>query len=485
MSVRRGIGIMFGGNVSTFIITFAASITIARLLSPSELGIYAAAMALVSIINAVLNVGFSSYIVREREMPPEKLGSVLLLTLAQAVMIAGLLYLGAPLIGDFAHDQRVTTSVRILAWYGGLTSLLLTVFGIMQREMRFDRVVACTVVNVGLAAIVTIALAATGWSWRSMPIGGGVGVSVALVIALCMQRADLAAARLGFSHVRPILAFGAKIIPPSIILNVTNRMPDIILTRAMGASANGLYNRGANLIDTFNNTVMQSVQRVMQSQLARDRDTDAGIGPVYGVMNRMVTGLFWPLFALLGVLSAPLISLLFGAQWVAAAPVLAIVALAGAISLIVACRGVVLITVGKEGTMARLEMVRGVIGVATFTVAAYTGGIVWAAATRILDAVASVLLYSPGIHAATQLSWATTARGFVRSGLIAAITAVPATVVMTIEGWPQHLPVLELIGVGLLSGATWLAAVFALRHELAHEITRAACVARGLLPRIA
>ncbi len=485
MSVRRGIGYLFGGNVGTFVLQFAGSLAIARLLNPSELGVYAAAMALVWIINGVLNVGIQAYVVRERDMPPDKLGTVFLMTLCQSVLISAGLLLGAPLVGMFAHDPRVTASLRILAWFGALMPILATLTGVMQREMKFDRVVLCTLANVASAAVFTITLAANGFSWRSMPLGAGAGVTIAVAIAIVMQRADLRVARLGFSHARAILSFGVGILPASLIQSITNRAPDVLLTRALGAGATGIYNRGANLIDTLNNTVMLSVQRVMSSQMARDRETPAGIGPIYARMNRAVTGVFWPAFALLAVLAGPMIAFLFGPKWLGAAPILAIIAVSAAINLMVACRSGVLVTMGRERQLPRLELARGLVGVAAFTIAAYTGGLLWAAATRVLDAVVAVALYSPGIHDATRLTWAEMARGFVRSALIAAITAVPAAVLMTMHGWPGQLPTIELLGLLAVSGFVWLAAVFALRHDLAPEITRAVGYARGLLPRLA
>ena len=473
MSVRRGLALMFGGNAAGFAIQFAASLAIARLLSPQEMGIYAAAMAVVWIVNGVLNVGLQSYVVRERELPPAKLGSVFTLALAQSALLGGGLLLGAPLVGALAHDGRVTQSVRLLAWFGALDPFLALGWGLMQRRMRFGRVVATSLVNVGVSAAATIALASIGYGWRSMPLGTGAGITAAVLLTLVLQRRDFASARPNLAHLGPVLKFGTRMMTAGLIQNLTGRAPDLLLTRASGAASTGLYNRGANLVDTLGNTVMQSVQRVMASQMARDRDTAVGIGPVYARMSRLVTGLFWPAFALLAVLARPIVVLLFGARWLPAAPVLAIVAAAAAINLAVACRSGVLVTAGRERELPRNEAIRGVIGVTLFTIAAYSGGLVWAAATRIVDALIAVALYSPGIHAATGLGWTAMSRAFARSALVAGATALPALAAMAALGWPATLPPLELVALLALSGGVWLGALFGTRHALADEIVRA------------
>ena len=483
MSARRGLTYMLGGNAGAFVIQFAGSVAIARLLSPPEMGVYAASMAIVWIINGVLNVGLMGYLVRERELPPDKLGTVFTLTAAQSAIFGVGMLLGAPLVGGLAHDMRVTVSVRLLAWFGAMMPVFMMLQGLMQRRMKFERVVFITLVNVGVSAIVTIALAANGFSWRSMPIGSGVGVTCAVLLGALFQRADISAAPFSGAYLKPILRYGARMMTAGLIMNVTNRVPDLVLTRAAGAGATGLYNRGANLIDNFNNSLMRSFARVLASQMARDRDTAKGIGPAYAHMSRLITGLFWPAFALLAVLAAPIVSFLFGARWLAAAPVLAIIAAAGAINLAVACRSEVLVTSGREKQLPRIEAVRGVIGVITFTAAAYWGGLIWAAWTRVLDAVVAVALYSPGIHSATRLSWSSMARAFGRSALVAAITVAPALAAMLLLGWPRSLPTMQLLGLLALSGAVWLASLFATRHELAAEAARAFGQLRSMLPR--
>ena len=476
---------MLGGNASTFAIQFVGSVVIARLLGPAEMGIYAASIAVVWVLNAVVSAGLLGYVVREREMPPEKLGTVFALTLAQSLVIGGALLLGAPAMGWITHEPRVTVAVRWLAWFGALMPIYVTCTGTMQRAMAFERVAASSITNVLVSAIATIALAANGYSWRSQPIGAGAGVTAAVLVAVMFQRRTLTSAPLSLAYARPIIAYCSRIMLATLIQNVTNRVPDFVLTRASGVAATGLYNRGANLIDQFNNTVMNSFQRVLATQMARDRDTPAGIGPVYAKVSRAVTGLFWPAFAVLAILSTPVVAFLFGPKWVAAGPVLSIVAIAASINMIVAARAEVLITSGREKQLPRNEAIRGAIGVVLFTAAAYSGGLILAASTRIIDSLIAVVLYSPGIHAATGLSWSAMARAFVRSAAVAVLSAAPALGAMLWLDWPAQLGFATLFGILGACALVWLGSIFALDHDLAGEVAKAAGVVRARLPRFA
>ena len=477
MSIRRNLAFAFGGNFGFFVIQFAASLVVARLLSPSEMGVYAASMAMVYILNGVLNVGLMSYVVREKEMPPEKLGTVLALTLAQSAIMAGGLYVAASLVGLLARDARVTESLRILCISAAMLPMIATFQGVRQRRMDFGLSSLVTIVNVSVAAAATIGLAYAGFSYRAQPWANNLGNVVAVVMALIVQRRELKV-RLSFAYWRAIMKYGTSIVGASMILNITNRLPDVLLTRAAGAPATGLYNRGAGLIDIFNNAIVRSVQRVLASQMAADRRAGHGIGGVYGRMTRTMTGLLWPFFAIVAVLSGPIINLLYGPRWLPAAPVLSIIAVAAALNAAVVSRAEVLISVGRERQLPRNEAIRGSIGVALFWAGAHFG-LIWAALTRIVDSLIAILLYSPGIHAATGLSWGEMGRAYLRSSAVALAAAAPAVIAMQMAGWPNTLPLIELAALLLAGGVAWLAALFVFRHELGGEVARFARMARA------
>lgn len=470
MSVRRSLGTMLAGNAGFFVIQFGASLVLARLLTPAEMGVYAASVAVVYVVTALTTVGLPGWLVRERELTPDKIGSVYALTLMQSALLGGGLLLLADPMGDLARDARVARSVEILALFAAVSPVTATLSGLLQRRMRFDLVTLIGLTNIAVSAGATIALAYAGWGWRSMPWGTGAGALTSLALALVIQRGDRAP--LSLRHARAILGFGSRLLAAALIVNAATRLPDILLTRASGAAATGLYSRGAGLVDVFTNTILRSFQRVMQSQFARDRDAGVGLGPGYARISRVVTGLFWPAFAVLGALASPVIGLLYGERWLAAAPVLAIIGGAAAVQMVVACRTEVLITVGRERELPRIEAVRGVIGVAMFAYAAQYG-LVWAAATRVLDAAVAVALYAPGIARATGLGWRAMARAFARSAVVAVAAAAPAVAWMSVRGWPATLPVLELATVLAASGVAWLAALALTRHMLWEEMARA------------
>jgi hypothetical protein len=470
MSARASLAVTVGANVLFFVIQFGSGIILARLLSPVEMGIYAVAMAAYWIVNAVQNLGLANYLVREPDLDPVKIGSVYAIGAIQALLLAGLLLLLAPLVAMWAHEPRAAEPVRLLSLYALAIAVHTTLSGHMMRRMQYGRFSATMLLQNIVNAGTTIALAFAGFSYMSLAWGAVAGASAASLAALWLQRRDLAI-RPTLAHWRDIWGFGSRLLLANLILNICAKIPDILLSRMAGVAATGLYNRAAGLVDVFSNTVLTSFTRVMASLFAQHRRETGGFRYAYLRMARISTGLVWPAFAGLAVLAAPVISLLYGERWALAAPVLSVLCIAAIINTSLLGRSEILTTGGDVAKLPRIESIRGVAGVAMFAVAAQVS-MVAAAATRIADALIAVALYLPHVYRNANVGAADTP-GLYGPSLVVTLAAIaPPVAVMTLHGWPMTLPLPWLATAIAGGGAAWLFAVPLAHGELRHEMGR-------------
>lgn len=471
MSARLSVAVSFGANFYFFGVQFATGIVLARLLSPAEMGIYAVAMAAYWIINAFQNLGLTSFMARERTLTPETLGTLYTVAGAQAVLLAGLLFAAAPGIAAFTGSPDVTAALRILCLYALVTAVHTIAGGLMTREMQFVRFSVTHIIAVTVGAGVTLWLAANGWSALSMPWGATAGSAVGALVALCLVGRHRAG-RPGVAEWRRVWSFGSSLLTANLIANVCARAPDLLLARFSGIAATGLYNRAAGLVDVFNNSVLVSYQRVMQTLFAQNRDALGDFRDAYVRSVAVITGLVWPAYTGLGVLAAPVISLLYGPKWVAAAPALSLICAAGVIGTALSAPSQALIAAGEERRLPRLEAMRGVVAVALFTAAA-PFGIAAAAASRVADALFGFMIYRSHVYRAAKVRSGDMAPAHGRSVLVTIAAAAPGFAIMTWFGWPLSLPP-HWLAAAICGGAvTWVAALFLTRHELRIEIRRA------------
>lgn len=469
MSVRKSFLWLLGGNASVFVVQFIASVVAARLLTAAEMGIYAISTSAMWLLNAFQNLGLCSYLLRERELEPAKIGTVLVVSVLQSLLLASLLWFIAPLLAAVVNDARVTHSLRILCLFALASPLFGTLGALFQRRMRFDLFSGLLLLDVSVAAVVTIAGALHGLSYASMPWGAAAGVWSALLVSLWLLRHELRAVQLGFRYWREVWGFGVHMLLTAGIGNICIRMIDIILGRFAGVAATGLYNRGAGVLDVVHGSIVLSMQRLMQPLLVQHRDRLGTQRRAYLRAVRVMTGLLWPAFGGLAVLAGPVIHLLYGNHWVAAAPLLSLLAFASMIDIALCCRMQVLIAAGRVNFLPRIEAVLAIVNLGLFTFGA-TIGLTAAAGTRIVGSVIIVLAYAPAILRATDVRAGELVRAYAKSLIVAVAAVLPPLLLMMALGWPQSLPPLQLFGAIAAGGLAWLATIYVTGHALRGEI---------------
>ncbi|MFC3712661.1 oligosaccharide flippase family protein [Sphingoaurantiacus capsulatus] len=470
MSVRKSMAWSLTGSFGFFVVQFVASVIVARLLTPVEMGVYGVALAALTLLTAFQNLGFQSFIIRETDMDRATLGTVHSMAVLQALGLAVLLYAGAPLLADFLDEPRITHALRILSLYAIFVPVETLASGHLQKRGRFDLLTAMALSRVLVSAIASVALAYAGFSYASMPWGSVIGQVVATAAAFLLAGRDLAV-RPTLSRWRAVWAYGSNILATMALANIFSRLPDIALGKLAGVAMVGLYGRASGIIESFNTGVMYGVQRVIMKAMVDSRDQIGRIDHVYLRAVRAATGLFWPMYAGLGVLATPVIVMVYGERWAAAAPVLALLCLAAIVQTGLVARQEVLIVTKHERVLPRLEGTRGVIGLGLF-IAGASQGLAPAAASRIAEALAQHLLFVREIRGAIGSRFADIYRCYAGSAAVAAAAALPAALLMQWRGWPATLPVGEMlsaIGAGIL---LWLAMLFIVGHELRHEVVK-------------
>lgn len=478
MSARRSVLWSLTGSVGLFVIQFAASVVVARLLTPAEMGVYGVALSALMLLASFQNLGFHSFIVREAALDRSTLGTVLTLAVAQGAGLAALLYVGAPALAGFLDEPRVTPALRILCLFALLSPIETVASGLLQRQGRFDLSTLLGLIRVLSAAAIAVGMAFSGYSYASLSWGASGGQAIATLVAVGFTGTQLPR-RPTLARWRGVWAYGSRILATMSVANVFARLPDIVLGKLAGMATVGLYGRASGIVDAFNTGVLYAVHRVVLKALVDSRDRSGRIDQVYLRALRAATGLFWPMYAGLAILSGPVITLIYGERWAAAAPVLALLCAAGVIHVSVMSRQEVLIATGREGELPKLEAIRGGAGLAMFTVGA-TYGLVPAAASRIGEALVQHGAYVGRIRAAADTSYAAIYRCYGASAAVTLAAVAPAAAVMTWHNWSPQVPFGQLAGAVAAGGVTWLAALFVTGHVLRDE---AAGFWRGLSAR--
>lgn len=317
-TVRTKIVIQFVVNNLTIVSNFALAIILARLLTPTDIGIFSMSAILISIAHVFRDFGVASYLKREKELTEQKIRTALGVLLITSWLASVLLFASAPLWAAFLREPRVAEVIRVLALgfifipFGAIPSAILT------RRMEVRR----TSMVVGVSNIVHFAvclfLAYNGFSYMTMAWANLIDI---LVCGLGYRWAlgERLPRMPSFKGWGRIAHFGFGNVVPSLLQSADAAIPDIALGRLSTPAAVGLYSRANSTVNMIGTALNPTIQYFALPYLAQVHHTNGRIDQEYLRATSIINSLTIPVLVSISILSPELILFLFGPQWVLSA----------------------------------------------------------------------------------------------------------------------------------------------------------------------
>ncbi|QSI78152.1 oligosaccharide flippase family protein [Niveibacterium microcysteis] len=469
-TVRQALGLAATQRLLAFAINLVTTMTIARLITPAESGIYSLAVGLVAIVQMFRDFGVGEYLVQAQELTEKTIRSAFGMSLLLAWTLGGLLLAAAIPAAHFYKEPVVANVVRILSInfflvpFGYITHALLT------REMRFGTMLIIQTSSAAVGSVAAILLA-----WRGF---GAIGLAWSLVAAMVANTLMLLAVRPAsvafrpdFSAWRKIGGFGIYKTSGMLLEQLARRTPDFALSRSLGFAASGLYSRANGLADTFGDFVVGTVYRVALPQFAKIKNEGGPLGPTYIETYRMFACIPLSFFSFMALYSEPVINVLFGHQWLSAAPAMSLIAIAGLLSTPVMLAAPALTGTGSIDKLFRAQLIANPVQILAISFAA-AFSIEAVALCMCGMSLLRVALYHQQIKRAHKVPLSA-----VLSALVPSLTVVACSLVAPVLflAWSRshNIPALVTATAGgtiFVSG--WLASLYALKHPYRAELGR-------------
>jgi len=450
MAVKRSLGWMGASQLISFALQFAASIVVARLLTPYELGVYAIAVATVGALAAFQALGLGNLIIREKELSRDLVASIYTINSMLAVGLAGAIALAGFGGSWWFHDDHVRDVLLVMAPAPLCALIDFLPAANFEREGNFRVVAIGNGIRSATYALLTILLATLGFKFIGLALAQDLSVLFTAIYFGLIGRRFLSC-RLGLAHWRPTLSYGLQLLTVSGLASMFQRGSDIVLGRVLGIASLGVYNRASSLNAMILDRVRIAIERIT----------------LYTV--ELMTSVLWPALAGLAVVSATLIRTLFGARWQGAAAPLSILATASIIQVSISLSWELFVLRGELKRQSKIELVRTIIGFTVFVVACRFG-LVAAACARVLDSLVANWLYRKEIERMTETRFEQYLPIYGRSLLLVLFAAAPALLVQAIAERAAIAPLPSLLISTLAGGATWALGLLLLKHPLLDEV---------------
>ncbi len=451
---------------TTTVVYAVSNIILSRLLTPHETGLFTVGFALTVMIGTFRDFGVATYVIQEPDLTDQKWRSTLGVSMITSCSTFAAVIVMSVVAGRVYHDLDVTRVMLI----SGLTLLLIPfnalVLTWLRREMRYGALYKLSLAGALTQATITMVLAWAGHGAMSMA-WGSVANSFVILLGSIRLRPRQFSYRPSLQAWRPIAGLGVYSTIGNLCDTITPNGADLFIGRLAGLAALGQFSKGASLVAFVNQGMTSAILPVILSLFAQKRRVGEPLDAALPQALCLLTGLTWPAFAGLSVVTGPAIRLLFGPQWNLAIAPASIVVFAAMITSMTAVHAVVYQATGAMRMRMIVQLAITPAQLLVLFIAAH-GTLVQAAFGTIASAVIEYLPSQIMVNRICATSTGAVVASLWPSAVVAGCTAGAASLAFVSPITPQaSLPALALAVAAGASG--WIGGLALTRHPLGLE----------------
>jgi lipopolysaccharide exporter len=343
--VRRGLAWGLVNSSTMRLASLLLGIVLARLLTPEAFGVFAVALTVQTILINFADLGMSADLVRSRDWQ-RRAPTVTSISLLTGGLLAAAMIAGAPTLASSLGSDQAAPVIAVMSLSLVIASAGVAPFATIQREFQQSRffLIVATSFLVGSGLTVLLIL---GFGWGAMALAVGKLVeqacTVGLQFALTRTRP-----RLGFNRsvARSALAFGLPVAGANALSWLVLNVDYIVIGRTAGAVTLGLYVLAFNVSGWPVSALVQAIRSVALPGFSRLDRSKSAENFVSSFALVLTAGLL--VGVLLATLAIPIVTFVYGPNWLESAGALGVLALFGAMRVVIDLAATFLIARGAS-----------------------------------------------------------------------------------------------------------------------------------------
>lgn len=427
--------------------TVGVGIFLARLLSPEQFGVFAIALTVQAVLMTLADFGLSTDLIRSPDHR-KKAPTVATLGLITGASLTAIMVSSAQGTAELLGSPDAGPVIAVMS-----LTLLLAGFGVvpyatLQRNFLQKRLFLISLADFLLGTFVTVLLIINGWGVMALAVSRVVAQLASLVLQFVLAGER---PRFGFNRdlVPQVLAFGLPVAGANMLSWLLLNTDNVVVSHIAGPAALGFYFLAFNISNWPMSAIGQVVRSVAlpafsRTSSSRDRILADAMAPTWALT--LLAGM------MLGLLAAPVIEIVYGQKWLAAAPVLAILGIFGALRTIFDMSAAFLLANGHSTKVFVVQALWIIFLVPLLLLATHRAGTI---GTALAHLAISVVVVAPAY------CWALSSAGANLRLLWDAFwppvaAALPAALATYLATSALSEPIMRLLAGGLAGGAVYL-----------------------------
>ena len=282
-------------NVSVKVFSqFAYYGVMARLLSKSELGIFALLNSFLNLGSTIGDGGMGDALLQRKQVDKQHVNAAFYSSILLAIIIYAAIYFLAPWAADFYDQPLLTSSLRIFSFIFLFAAMSSASFAQLQTKFAFKKIFVADGIMLLISNAVGILLAYMGYGFMSLVYSHLFYFALKLLVLLYYQPIPL---KLGFSkqHWKDLIGYGTGLTLIRLNTYIVNFGIILEVGKLVTSSVLGVFDRSFRIMNVPQRFLFDMIQRVMMPAMVKKNDGKKAITKFFQKHSRLIISGLLPL----------------------------------------------------------------------------------------------------------------------------------------------------------------------------------------------
>lgn len=353
----KGISWMGVLRVSTRSITFLRIAILARILSPSQFGVFGVASLVLALLEILTETGINIFLIQQKDDIKKYLSSAWIVSIVRGCLIAIVLILSAPYVVNFFHSPESYPVIILIAFVPFIRGFINPSIIKIQKEIEFKKEFYLRLIIFTVDALVAIIFAFITKSTESFAYGLIVSAILEVTLSFIFFK-PLPSLSFDLEKIKLIIRRGWWVTLTGIFSYSAENGDNIVVGRLLNTSSLGIYQVAYKFSTLPISEITDVVNKVVfpvYSKFSEDKDR---LWKAFIKVSLTSSVLAVFLGAFIFLFAEQIIFLLLGSLWMEAVPVVKILAFYGVLRTIFGNFSPVFLAMHRQDIVAKMTSFR-------------------------------------------------------------------------------------------------------------------------------
>lgn len=347
----------FIGSVGSGALNFIVLLILARLLNPSDFGLLELIVVVTSISSVIVDSGFSQALIRDLNSNDKDFASVFYFNITIALVLYCIAFFFASYFASFFNAEELTAACQFGFLAIIFESIGVVPIAIFSQKMQFKSIAMANIIGIIIAGFVGITLAFNGlgiWSLTSTIV---LLPFVRSVILLKLSHWHPQCI-FSFTPIRRYFKFSSFLLLHGLVDKFVINFESLAIGKFYTKYELAYFSQSRKLDAYFSQTLTNVIQKVTYPALCKLSDTSERLKAGYRQIIGLSTFVIFPIMIFLIFFPENFMSVLFGKQWIEAAPMLRLWCLFGLVYPMQSISNNIFYVKGYSKSLFKISMLR-------------------------------------------------------------------------------------------------------------------------------